>query len=246
VSVFVTARSAEAAFTVVVAEAELFAAFGSDVAVVATAVLVYAPPGASGLTLMTNVMFAVAPAGNVAKLHDGAPGLPDATSAQLAGGPEFTEKLTKPVFAGGESVNATLWASDGPLFVIVIVYVMSLPAVTGSGESVFVTATSADTTTVVVAVAESFDGSGSLTPELAVAVLERTVAAVTPGPTCTVTVTLADPPFTSAPRLQLTVVVPVHDPCDATADTKEVPAGTGSVSVTFGASDGPVFETPIV
>ena len=115
VSVFVTARSAEAAFTVVVAEAELFAAFGSDVAVVATAVLVYAPPGASGLTLMTNVMFAVAPAGNVAKLHEGAPGLPDATSAQLAGGPEFTEKLTKPVFAGTVSVTTTPVALELPV-----------------------------------------------------------------------------------------------------------------------------------
>ena len=65
-------------------------------------------------------MFAVAPEGNVAKLHDGAPGLPTGTSAQVAGGPEFTEKLTKPVLAGGESVNATFWASDGPLLVIVM------------------------------------------------------------------------------------------------------------------------------
>src|SRR5207248_1436062 len=74
----------------------------------------------------------------------------------------------------------------------------------------------------------------------------RTVAAVTPGPTCTVTVTLADPPFASVPRLQLTVVVPVHDPCDAAADASEVPAGIGSVTVVFGASDGPMFETPMV
>src|ERR1043165_6781517 len=45
--------------------------------------------------------------------------------------------------AGTEVVNVTLSAKFGPLFVSVCVYVMLLPAVTGSGLSTFVTARSA-------------------------------------------------------------------------------------------------------
>src|SRR5437764_198181 len=124
---------------------------------------------------------------------------------------------------------------------------MSLPAVTGSGESVFVTATSADAPTVVVAVAESSDGSGSLHPELTVAVLVSTVPAATSEPTCTVSVTPADAPFATAPRLQLTVVaIRAQAPCEGVAETNVVPLASGSVSVTPDAPDGPLFATPIV
>ena len=120
------------------------------------------------------------------------------------------------------------------------------PAVTGSGASLFVTARSAAAATVVVAVAALSEASGSVTAELADAVLLSTVPAVTLDPTCTVSVTPADAPFARVPRLHVTVAVPLHVPCDGAAVTNDVPTGNVSVSETAPASDGPVFATPMV
>ena len=49
-------------------------------------------------------------------------------------------------------------------------------------------------------------------------------------------------PAASAPRLQLTVVVPEHVPCDAEEDTNVVPVGSVSVTVTLLAAVFPVWE----
>src|SRR5215470_1726412 len=49
-------------------------------------------------------------------------------------------------------------------------------------------------------------------------------------------------PAPSVPRLQVTVAVPVHVPCDGVADTKVTPAGNVSDTVTFDAAVLPVCD----
>ena len=45
------------------------------------------------------------------------------------------------------------------------------------------------------------------------------------------------------PRLQVTVVVPLHEPCVGVAEVNLTPAGKSSVSVTFEAGEGPLLVT---
>ena len=52
-------------------------------------------------------------------------------------------------------------------------------------------------------------------------------------------------PAAKVPRLQLTVVVPVHVPCDAEEDTNVVPVGSVSVTVTLLAAVFPVCDAVI-
>ena len=59
-------------------------------------------------------------------------------------------------------------------------------------------------------------------------------------------VIVAEPPLAIAPRLQVTVAPPVHDPCVVVAESNVVPRGTASETVTPWASDGPPFATVIV
>ena len=47
----------------------------------------------------------------------------------------------------------------------------------------------------------------------------------------------------SDPRLHVTVLLPLHDPCVGVADTKLIPAGKLSVTTTFVAGDGPLLAT---
>jgi hypothetical protein len=103
--------------------------------------------------------------------------------------------------------------------------------------------TSADVFAVVVDAAELFAELGSVVDALAVAVFVITVPFGVAGSTWTTMLIGADAPAASVPRLQVTVVVPVHD---ADAETKVVPAGRASVTVTFWASDGPTFVAVIV
>ena len=52
--------------------------------------------------------------------------------------------------------------------------------------------------------------------------------------------TVATPPCARLPRLQLTVVVPLHGfPCVGVAETKVTPLGNASFTVTAVAGDGP-------
>ena len=57
------------------------------------------------------------------------------------------------------------------------------------------------------------------------------------------TVTTADAPFASVPRVHVTVGPPAQLPTVAVAETKPSSAGSGSVSVTFVAAPGPWLET---
>ena len=52
-------------------------------------------------------------------------------------------------------------------------------------------------------------------------------------------------PLDKAPRLQVTVLVPMHDPCVGVTETKLIPDGRVSVMLTFVADDGPLFVTVI-
>jgi hypothetical protein len=59
----------------------------------------------------------------------------------------------------------------------------------------------------------------------------------------TTSVIVAEPRAARVPREQLTVLVPVQDPCDGVAETNVVPAGRMSPTTTFAAGLGPAFVT---
>jgi hypothetical protein len=98
---------------------------------------------------------------------------------------------------------------------------------------------------VVSALAELFAPSGSVVGDATEAVLAITVPPGVVGSSFTTSARLTVAPLAIEPRLHVTVLVPAHDPADGVADTNEVWAGTTSVAVTPGASDGPLFVTPM-
>lgn len=80
-------------------------------------------------------------------------------------------------------------------------------------------------------------------------VVETTaVLATGPGAEGSVTASAieAEPALAIEPSEQVTVVVPLQLPCVGMAETKVVPAGIASVTVTFAAAVGPAFVTRIV
>jgi hypothetical protein len=176
------------------------------------------------------------------------PPAPTAGVVQLQ--PPGDDSDAKAVPTGSVSDSDMLAALLGPLFVTVIEYVRLLPALTGSGLSVFVTDTSADVLTVVVAVALSLPALLSPVP-LSVAVFEITVPVATLASTFTVNVNTALPTAIEA-FVQLTVppapiagVVQLQPPGDEN-DTNVVPAGSVSDIDAFAALLGPALATVIV
>jgi hypothetical protein len=232
-----------AAATVVDAEAELLAGFGSDVDEVAEAVFVMVvPPATFASTFTTSVKVAVPPAAKVGLVAVMFPVPP--TAGVVVVQPAGAVNETKVVLAGTASVRLALSASLGPALLAVIVYVMLAPGATGSGESVFVTDRFADgAATVVVSVSELLLESSSGVEDATVAVLLMVVPGAVPGFTFTTNVTVGNVVTATVPRVHVTVAVPVQVPCDGVAETKVVPAGTASVRVTLWASDGPLFWT---
>jgi hypothetical protein len=84
--------------------------------------------------------------------------------------------------------------------------------------------------------------------ELGSGVADVTVAvllAVAPELIFTTSPIVAVPPEFIVPRLHVTVVVPVHDPCDVVTDTNDSFPGITSVTVTFEAELGPALLTTI-
>src|SRR5919106_4115375 len=111
-SVLVTDRSA-GALTVVEAEAELFAPFGSVDPVFPRAVFVMTvAPGVPGFTCTTIVKVALAAAANDDSVHVTAKGGPEpgAGGVQANVGPASWTNETNVVFAGTPSVSSTLSA----------------------------------------------------------------------------------------------------------------------------------------
>jgi hypothetical protein len=96
----------------------------------------------------------------------------------------------------------------------------------------------------VVAVEELFAALGSVVVEATLAVFEIVAAAA--GVTFTVSVIVADAAAVIVPSAQLTVVVPLHVPCEGVAETNVVPAGSTSTTDTPAASEGPLFVVVIV
>src|SRR5438094_234163 len=114
---------------------------------------------------------------------------------RVKAGPDVWLWETKVSPAGSRSDRATAWASLGPLFVSVIVYVRlaGSPAMAVAGP-VLVTARSLWACTVVEAVELLLPGLGSVVLLLAVAVLLNTFPSGTLGLTCATTVKLAEAP----------------------------------------------------
>jgi hypothetical protein len=98
--------------------------------------------------------------------------------------------------------------------------------------------------TAVVVVAVLLAALGSVTPEVAVAVLEREAGAA--AVTVATMVTVTELPLLMVPSEQLAVVVPVHVPALGVAETNVSPAGKVSVRFTAVAGDGPAFDTVTV
>src|SRR5437867_4306580 len=124
-----------------------------------------------------------------------------------------------------------------------MLYVVEVPAATIVVLSVLVIDRSACRSTPVVSVAEVLPGVGSVVVLETVAVLDR--LAVRDGSTFTTSVSVIESPGFMSPRLQFTVPAAFVPPWSA--ETKLVPAGTGSDTVTERATDGPpLFVTTIV
>src|SRR5436190_1150164 len=112
---------------------------------------------------------------------------------------------------------------------------------TGSGLSDFVIERSAAVLTVVASFAEWSPGVGSVVVEVTEAVFER--LAVSFGSTLTIMCRVVVPAGRS-PRFQVTVPAAFEPP--PSAETKLVLAGTGSVTCTERATEGPALLTVIV
>jgi hypothetical protein len=235
-SVHHEAAGIDAGFTVViVAVEELSARFGS-VCPPETVAVFETCPGVDAV-VTTSVMVALPPLANVpmaqvtvvVPLHDPCEGVAE----------------TKLFPAGSASVMVTPLAASGPPFTMLIVYVTFAPAGKGGAPTTdFAMVRSVDgLTVVIVAVEELFAGFGSVCPPETVAVFETC-----PGVDAVVTtrVIVAPAPLARVPTAQVTVVVPLHDPCEGVAETKLVPAGSASVMLTPLAASGPLFTMLIV
>jgi hypothetical protein len=112
--------------------------------------------------------------------------------------------------------------------------------VTGSTESDAVTARSARGDTVVEAVELLFAFDGSETSEDTVAVFDSGPEA----PAVTTMLMLAVPEAEIVPREHVTVPAAwLQDPCDGVAEEYDTPPGSGSLTTTLVASEGPAFAT---
>jgi hypothetical protein len=99
------------------------------------------PAGTLDGTCATRVKSAVAPKTYCASEHETVPVAPTAGVVQLQPRGEASE--TKVVLPSRLSVTVALLESLGPLLIVLMVYVTSVPAETGSGDDEPVIATSA-------------------------------------------------------------------------------------------------------
>ena len=89
-------------------------------------------------------------------------------------------------------------------------------------------------------------GVGSVMADVTLAELMIDVPTGVPATTCATRVIVAVPAFAIVPRLQVTVVVPLHVPWDGVAETKVRVEGSVSVTVEVVAEAGPALVTVIV
>jgi hypothetical protein len=110
-------RSAVASTIEVTAVELLLAGFGSGDDAVTVAVLLLGPSGAATATCTTMENVADVPAVSVAMEQETAPVPPTEGFVQMNDGPVNCDSETNVVFGGSVSAIVTLAASDGPLFV---------------------------------------------------------------------------------------------------------------------------------
>src|SRR5207248_4326830 len=195
---------------------------------------------------------AAAPLMSVPMLQVTVPVPPPGGVEHVNAGPAVCDSDTNVALAGTASLSATVSASDGPLLVTLIVYVILDPPATEGGDPLFVTATSATVEEIVadddaelLAVFES----AVVLLTAAVFVIVEPVAALLPA--CTAIVKFALAPAASRVKEHVTVPVPPTDgfvqaavgPEFCVSERNVVPAGTASVIVTFCASLAPLFVT---
>ena len=195
----------------------MFPVFVSAVEAEVLAVFVIVPV-APGLTWTVSVKAAVEPAAIVVIVQTSCDPV-----VQLNTGPELWTRETNVSPGGRTSTRVALLASLGPLFVRLIVYVASLPAVTVAGPF-FVTARSAEVAMVVVALDESLVEFESAELELAVAVFVICVVFGVEGETATVIVHCALPraPREAVPQV---IVPPGRKPLGPVGGGVQLPAG---------------------
>ena len=240
-AVLVATRSAcVARATTSEAVAVLFAVLGSVIDEVTFAVSLMAVPGA--VPAVTFTVYVIVPGAPGARL-----GSVQVKVATVHVQPAARQR-DRVVFAGSVSVRLTVVAVLGPPLVTTCVYVMTLPACTGTGAAVFVTDRSAESMTYVPTVTALLPVFGSPVVELTVSVSERFVPwAIVDGTDTTrvkaVVVVLA---ARFVPSVQVKVAkVQVH-PAGPVNELAVVPVGR--VSTTFGvvAACGPAFVTVCV
>lgn len=241
-----------AAEEVVDTVAVLLALFGSGVAEETETVLVTVVPAARFVercSTMLNV--ATLPAAREDAVQATVPLVPAAGVVQVNAGPLVCVAETNPAFAGVMSVSVTVVASDGPRFVSVTVYTMSLPAPALAGP-VLATARSAEDEIVVVADDELLAGTGSVLAAVTVAVLVSAAEDEGDGLTTSENVALA--PGTRVAAVHATVpVAPAAGvvqmnagPLVCVAETNVAVAGSTSETETLAASEGPPLVTVTV
>ena len=149
---------------------------------------------------------------------------------------------TKVTPGGSVSMRVTPVATEGPLFLMLILLVRISPTNTGSGKSVLVTEMSADgTTTVVVCVAVLLLklGSGGL---LATTVAVLVISPVEVG-MIRMTVLVVIAPRSKSPMLQVTMPPSSLQPPGDVAEMNVTPGGSVSVRVTAVDDEGPLLNT---
>src|SRR5579864_1203079 len=129
---FVTVKFGDVLPTTVVADAELFAEFGSIADELAVTVpVITVPLAVPAFTFTTNVKLAEVSPGMLTLVQTTLPVPPPPGVVQLH--PGGAVKDTKVVFGGVVATTVALSAALGPLLFTTIVYVMFAPAATGSG-----------------------------------------------------------------------------------------------------------------
>jgi hypothetical protein len=220
------------------AVAALFAEFGSVTPEFTTTVSLIAVPAAvPAATVTTNVIVAGEPGANDGSVH--------VSVASVQVQPDGPERETPVVFVGSDSVTVMPVAVLGPVLLTTCVYVMLLPACTGTGLAESVMPRFAEAPTCTLAEALLLLGFGSVTADVTESVCVIVVPDATFEFTATTKVKFAVVFAASDAMVQLggvVVVLQLHVP-GPVSETTVAFVGTGSLNVTVVAVAGPAFVT---
>jgi hypothetical protein len=239
---FVTVRS-QAVVTVVVTVVLLLAEFGSLVAADTDEFAVIVPAATDGATFTTTTMSTDAPTAMLGFVQFTFPVPPTAGVVHVH--PAGADTPWNVVLTGVASVKLTLVAAAGPLFVIVCVYVMSLPANT-SGVVAVLSARSACAAVATTSVAVAEFAPNAWFAAFTVTVSLITVPLAVPAFTVYTTVNVPLEPAATLAFVQIVGNPAQFHPAGGVIDTNVVFAGVLSVKVAVVAADDPVLVTTCV